>query len=96
MVTLSEPVADGLYTTPGSSPTKAVKLRLTDGSSAISAVDTLPPTCADVRSTCAASAVTVMLSSKAPTRSARSTWSVAPTRRTMSSRTSLLKPVSST
>ena len=56
MVTLSdEESAAWLYTTPGSRETRPVKLREPDGRFSISPADTLPPTCADVRSTCGAS-----------------------------------------
>ena len=74
MVTLSDDESlAALYTTPGSSATSPVKFREPDGRFSISPVDTLPPTCAEVRSTCGDSAVTVTLSSIRPTRRVRST-----------------------
>ena len=73
---------------------KLVKLRLEDGRSLSSSSETLPPTCAEVRSTSGDSPVTVSDSSSAPICSARSICTVGPTCRTMFSVMSSRKPAS--
>ena len=85
---------DGVSCTPGRRAMKLVKLRLDDGRSRSSSVETLPPTWAEVRSTSGDSPVTVSDSSSAPICSARSIWTVGPTCRTMFSVLSSRKPAS--
>ena len=83
---------DGLNCTPGNNATKLAKWRLDDGRLLSSSSATLPPTCAETRSTCGDSPVTVTDSSTAPIRSVSSTCTVGPTTRTMFSVMSSRKP----
>ena len=71
---------DGMNWMPGSREIAANALRFTSGMSISSALSSVPPTSAEVRSTSGACPETVTVSSRAPTPRTISRGTVAPTR----------------